>query len=988
MSSSIPFPSSVNLRRIRFQDNSELTSASQFSQDVRFKKRIRVEQESDFSDNVNIDGNLYLTGGLFSGNPPVDSKFYTDNQTGWGLSQWAISGAVYNPATDSLIVKIYGLEVNYASIAYVDSKIQNTSSKYLVAKDAGTVPSLVDPTSTYPYAATTLAANTIFYIRSASNAYNIFRFQDSPVIGHVLKCIDNEGTVGWAAEQSTAYSAQLISTSEGGTNLKFSLKVVDHASDRGFLFFPLVESNLYNKAITSHSTCLLLGTGDFPSSLYHSGIGCYSQGSEFIDFQGSTSTSEQNGKLRLTGGSSTDDQQISLQPDGIYIHPRNNQSIHLVMPHVTKNFPLNKWTKPVRIVGKNQPNDEFPTLKILKEDLNGLRTSFFFNPRSSAGAFVKLVEEKNPALIFGETTNYLGDASIFPTIPTTLTIGPWSNYGDGIQIRSSMLSEESSQLVSGFTRITGSSSVDQFGSVRVPLHYLEVNKQGVILKNSSSTKTVNFGAFEIKSKTGSILNNENTDLCTGSLTVGSISSPNHSYFYGDVNISSDLYLSHPSTVGINKVWTCTSLAGKGSWQTPQTSIPSNINVLTISTTTLDASSSIVTNRLTTSSLTQNFLIETLTQNNAFNILYNAESSTPLQMFYRANGVEFPTNNRVFIPRDEYFTLSPVNFIDVLTFQHNSYSSSLYNMYCPIWLYHEWNFYNNRQENDERENFWYELKEIQYKVTDINSNTVYEGTTGLTSEETVAVGFDRHLSGGPYANTNRCRNWQKVFIKSIQLYIPTTINATAHSFMVSIRPIFNFFYSGEYISNFSFYNGSNFSWNPFSVVINATHPPPTVENGSNQHIGMIVNFLEDGLNKTTEYNACWDQNKWNSLIDYKTGGPGEPGYWGDNHFFYQSRLLTRDISTLSPTVLSASPNNTSLNIRDLSVNKLLVSDDLQKWLDEKKLGISMTKLGIELNKYCKINKLENIYKKDKKISGKTKKVWCGIALIQEMETSME
>lgn len=72
----------------------------------------------------------------------------------------------------------------------------------------------------------------------------------------------------------------------------------------------------------------------------------------------------------------------------------------------------------------------------------------------------------------------------------------------------------------------------------------------------------------------------------------------------------------------------------------------------------------------------------------------------------------------------------------------------------------------------------------------------------------------------------------------------------------------------------------------------------------------------------------------------------------------------------------------------NVEDYVVSEDLQKWLDEKKLGISMTKLGMELNKHCKINKLENIFKKDKKVNGKTKKVWCGIKLIQEMEESME
>ena len=38
---------------------------------------------------------------------------------------------------------------------------------------------------------------------------------------------------------------------------------------------------------------------------------------------------------------------------------------------------------------------------------------------------------------------------------------------------------------------------------------------------------------------------------------------------------------------------------------------------------------------------------------------------------------------------------------------------------------------------------------------------------------------------------------------------------------------------------------------------------------------------------------------------------------------------------------------------------------------------MTKMGIELNKYAKINNLNNVGKYDKWIDGKTKKVWRGI-----------
>jgi len=59
-----------------------------------------------------------------------------------------------------------------------------------------------------------------------------------------------------------------------------------------------------------------------------------------------------------------------------------------------------------------------------------------------------------------------------------------------------------------------------------------------------------------------------------------------------------------------------------------------------------------------------------------------------------------------------------------------------------------------------------------------------------------------------------------------------------------------------------------------------------------------------------------------------------------------------------------------------------SSDIQKWIDDNKLGITFTKFGMELNKYCKINKLENIVSKQKKIQGKNKQVWTGIKMIEE------
>ena len=40
-------------------------------------------------------------------------------------------------------------------------------------------------------------------------------------------------------------------------------------------------------------------------------------------------------------------------------------------------------------------------------------------------------------------------------------------------------------------------------------------------------------------------------------------------------------------------------------------------------------------------------------------------------------------------------------------------------------------------------------------------------------------------------------------------------------------------------------------------------------------------------------------------------------------------------------------------------------------------ITMKKLGMEIERYCIIHELKNVINKDKKIEGKSKRVWFGI-----------
>ena len=64
----------------------------------------------------------------------------------------------------------------------------------------------------------------------------------------------------------------------------------------------------------------------------------------------------------------------------------------------------------------------------------------------------------------------------------------------------------------------------------------------------------------------------------------------------------------------------------------------------------------------------------------------------------------------------------------------------------------------------------------------------------------------------------------------------------------------------------------------------------------------------------------------------------------------------------------------------NVNHFTLSKDIEMWLTNEKIGITMTKFSMELKKYCKLKKYENIESKVKKLGGKAKQVWIGIKSI--------
>jgi len=54
---------------------------------------------------------------------------------------------------------------------------------------------------------------------------------------------------------------------------------------------------------------------------------------------------------------------------------------------------------------------------------------------------------------------------------------------------------------------------------------------------------------------------------------------------------------------------------------------------------------------------------------------------------------------------------------------------------------------------------------------------------------------------------------------------------------------------------------------------------------------------------------------------------------------------------------------------------VISEDLVEWCKDK--GITMAKLGRDINKYVQKHSLTNVDKKVKKINGKSTRIWCGM-----------
>ena len=67
-----------------------------------------------------------------------------------------------------------------------------------------------------------------------------------------------------------------------------------------------------------------------------------------------------------------------------------------------------------------------------------------------------------------------------------------------------------------------------------------------------------------------------------------------------------------------------------------------------------------------------------------------------------------------------------------------------------------------------------------------------------------------------------------------------------------------------------------------------------------------------------------------------------------------------------------------------INDYVMSSEIQEWLEEKKIGITMKKFGMEIKRYIVKNNLKNVRPDLKKVCGINKQVWFGIKYISENE----
>lgn len=377
----------IHVNSITFQDQSVLTSARSFNEDVQFRKRIRVNGDGTFDKNLTVNGKIY---GELATIDPL-SEQYTNLRTGWPWPVQNEDTITYDPAIDSLWSHINIIEQSpYASQSYVQDSLKNTLAflRILPIADGGTGYNYYnDPSSQYLLPVTTLSSQNIFLIRNDEITQQTFKFQDDQTgEGKFLMALDGDGTVGWGVPSSTlAPGSQTIVSSYGQSELS-SLTVSDDGAGsqpvqtlEHFMNMPGTASSTHNQFIVNQTIALLSGrfangfsAGSQPPFL----VGPYSIGSEGVRFQSgylNNSSVYVSGSTKIGGGKRSHlNQSILLEESGIHISS-DTSGTHLwgkVFLHSRINESSSNYSQPPDVHFPNGPSGTIPASFQVGEDLS------------------------------------------------------------------------------------------------------------------------------------------------------------------------------------------------------------------------------------------------------------------------------------------------------------------------------------------------------------------------------------------------------------------------------------------------------------------------------------------------------------------------------------------------------------------------------------------------------------------------------------------
>lgn len=235
------FDPNPRFRSVRFHDGSQLTSASE-TQDFHVKKKLKVDNNSLFDKDVDIEGDLIVKGNVtfVSTNIPDTSQQYVDQKfldlyvlLGYdsSISKWKWSGLTNTDAADGTnldarIMQGFNLD-DYYTKTQTDLRIQTSSTDALVYYNGTQNIFTGDDDTIYTNKRCSVIPVTNHFIIPASSNFNQFIIQNSDYGSGKVLTSDSQGVATWQDPGSISPTVENIATSNGQTSTaSFTIKDV------------------------------------------------------------------------------------------------------------------------------------------------------------------------------------------------------------------------------------------------------------------------------------------------------------------------------------------------------------------------------------------------------------------------------------------------------------------------------------------------------------------------------------------------------------------------------------------------------------------------------------------------------------------------------------------------------------------------------------------------------------------------------------------